>query len=153
MSWSKVAKGLCVLVPVCLPVLGAQDTLADGMRRCAAQKEQTQRLACFDALVNTLPRIEADKFGMTAEIAQKREPPEKRWVKDETLTGKIRALRQAPHGQLIFTLDNEQVWTQDEPSPNIRFSVGDAVRIEHGAMSSLWLVADHGRKTRVKRLS
>jgi hypothetical protein len=118
-----------------------------------SEKDQTQRLACFDALGNTLPKIEADKFGLTAEIAEKRKEPEKRWVKEETLSGKIRAVREAPRGQLIFTLDNDQVWIQDQPSPNIRFVVGDAVKIEHGAMSSLWLVADHGRKTRVKRLS
>jgi len=153
MSWSNFAKALLVLSPVCLPVLGATDSLADGMRRCATQTDQTLRLACFDALASSLPKLEADKFGMNAEIAQKREPPEKRWVKDDMLTGKIRALREAPHGQLIFTLDNDQVWIQDEPSPNLRFSVGDAIHIEHGALSSLWLVADHGRKTRVKRLS
>jgi hypothetical protein len=153
MSWSNFFKAVLVLSPVCLPVWAATDTLADGMRHCASEKDQTQRLACFDTLASKLPRIEADKFGMTAEIEQKREPPEKRWVKDETLTGKIRGMREAAHGQLVFTLDNDQVWIQDQPSPNIRFSVGDAVRIEHGAMSSLWLVADHGRKTRVKRLS
>ncbi len=142
-----------LLAPLSLPVQAAPEALADGMRHCAAETNQTQRLACFDTLASSLPKIEADKFGMTADIAQKRKEPEKRWVQDETLTGNIRSLREAAHGELIFTLDNDQVWIQAEPSPHIRFSVGEAVHIEHGAMSSLWLVADHGRKTKVKRIS
>jgi len=100
-----------------------------------------------------LPKVEADKFGMTADIAHKRAPTEDYDNKKEVLTGTIRALRQGPRGELIFTLDNNQVWRQDQPSPNISFSVGEAVRIEHGAMSSLWLAADHGRKTKVRRVS
>jgi hypothetical protein len=144
---------LLTLAPACLPLAAAPEPLVEAVRRCAAQADQTQRLACFDAVANTLPKIQADKFGMTAEIAEKRKEPEKRWVNDETLAGKIRALREAARGELIFTLDNDQVWIQAEPSPNLRFSVGEAVHIEHGAMSSLWLVADHGRKTKVKRLS
>ena len=41
---------------------------------------------------------------------------------------------------------------QAEVKPNIVFAVGEAVHIEHGAMSSLWLAADKGRMVRVKRL-
>ena len=153
MSNARFVITLLVLAAACFPAVAAPEALADGIRHCAADADQTQRLACFDALARSLPEIEADKFGMTADIAQKRKEPEKRWVKDETLTGNIRSLREAAHGELIFTLDNDQVWIQSEASPHIRFSVGEAVRIEHGAMSSLWLVADHGRKTKVKRIS
>jgi hypothetical protein len=150
---SLLRMGLLSLVAACMAAGAGTDTLGDGMRKCARETDQTQRLACFDALANTLPKIEADKFGMTANIEQKREPPEKRWVKPEALTAKIRSLKESARGTLIFSLDNDQVWIQDQPSSNIRFSVGEQVRIEHGALTSLWLVADHGRKTRVKRLS
>jgi len=145
----------CVLAAaaICLPALAGTDTLSDGLRRCARESDQTQRLACFDKLAASLPKVEADKFGMTADIAHKRAPTEGYGNKKEVLTGTIRALRQGPRGELIFTLDNDQVWRQDQPSPNISFSVGEAVRIEHGAMSSLWLAADHGRKTKVRRVS
>jgi hypothetical protein len=63
------------------------------------------------------------------------------------------ALREAAEGQLVFTLDNQQVWIQAEVKSRIQFAVGDVVHIEHGAMGSLWLAADKGRKTRVKRIS
>ena len=75
-----------------------------------------------------------------------------RQAKDEVLRGKISELRQAPQGELIFTLDNGQVWVQAEASPNLQFAVGEDVHIEHGTMSSLWLVADKHRKVRVTRL-
>ena len=153
MSWSLLRRSWVLLAPVCLPVLAGTDALSDGLRRCAHETDQAQRLACFDTLAGSLPKVEADKFGMTAEIEHKRAPSEEHKPESGVLTGKIRALRQAPRGELIFTLDNGQVWRQAEPSFNITFSVGEAVHIEHGAMTSLWLVADHGRKTKVKRIS
>jgi hypothetical protein len=153
MSWSQYRRVLILVAPVCLPAFGGTEALNDGLRRCARESEQTQRLACFDALASSLPKIEADQFGMTADVAQKHSPGAFRPEQHEALTGKIVALSEGAQGQLIFTLDNGQVWAQVESRPGIRFAVGDAVRLEHGAMSSLWLAADHERKTRVKRIS
>ena len=137
----------------CLPaLLPAAETVDDGLRRCAKEHEQTQRLACFDALASSLPQIQADRIGLTADIKRQRDPVAVQEAKHETLSGKIVGLRQAPRGEYIFTLDDQQVWIQAEAKPNIVFAVGEAVRIEHGAMSSLWLVADKNRKVRVKRL-
>lgn len=129
------------------------DNLTDGMRRCAQETDSTLRLQCFDNLVTSLPKLQADKFGMTADIARKRDPVEVKEAKTEALSGKIVALRLAPRGELIFTLDNEQVWVQAEPGGRTDFLIGDSVRIEHGALSSLFLTANHGRRTKVKRLS
>jgi hypothetical protein len=132
----------------------AADVISDGLRRCAAESDRTQRLACFDELASSLPKIKQDQFGMTADIAQKRNPTAP-YLPDqnETVSGKIVRLREGPAGLLIFTLDNGQVWTQTESRPNIRFAVGDGIRLEHGAMGSVWLAADKARKTRVKRIS
>ena len=140
------------LAASCLPELAGGDTLDDALRRCAKESDSAQRLACFDAIVSGLWQVEADRFGMTADIERKRDPTAMQQAKDEALRGKIAALRQAPEGELIFTLDNSQVWAQAEASPQLQFAVGEDVHIEHGAMSSLWLVADRHRKVRVKRL-
>jgi hypothetical protein len=136
----------------CLPALAGADNLDESLRRCARESDRAQRLACFDAIVSTLPQVEADRFGMTADIERKRDPVAVQQAKDEMLRGKISGLRQAPGGELIFTLDNRQVWVQAEAIPSVKFAVGEDVHIEHGAMSSLWLVADKHRKVRVKRL-
>jgi hypothetical protein len=140
------------LAAICLPALAVAENLDDALRRCARQSDVAQRLACFDDIVRTLPQVEADRFGMTADIERKRDPQAVQQAKDEMLSGKISGLRQAPHGQLIFTLDNGQVWIQTEASPNVQFALSEDVHIEHGAMSSLWLVADKHRKVRVNRL-
>ena len=135
-----------------LPALAGAENLENALRRCAKESDQAQRLACFDAIVRTLPQVEADRFGMTADIKHKRDPVAVQQAKDEVLTGKISGLRQAPHGEWIFTLDNRQVWVEAEARPDIQFAVGEDVHIEHGAMSALWLVADKHRRVRVKRL-
>lgn len=135
------------------PCWAATESPADGLRRCAAESDAERRLACYDALAGSLPRMEADRFGMNANVAERRDPATLQRAKSETLTAKIVALRLTSAGEWIFTLDNEQVWAQAEQKPSLRFTVGETIRIEHGAMSSLWLAADHGRKTRVRRIA
>ena len=143
---------LLCLAASCLPGLVRADNLDDALRQCAKTSEQAQRLACFDAIVSTLPQIEADRFGMTVDVEHKRNPLAIQQAKAAVLGGKIAGLSQARHGEWTFTLDNRQVWIETEPRPNVEFAVGEDVHIEHGAMSSLWLVADQHRKVRVKRL-
>ncbi len=153
---TRVRMRLGLLLPLALAVQTAtaamSDTLAEGLRRCAAQTDQAQRLACFDALASTLPRVEADRFGLTAEIARKRDPQAERRP-EAVLQSRIAALRPGPRGEYIFTLDNQQVWIQVDVEPNKKFALGETVHIEHGAMGSLWLAADKNRMTRVKRIS
>ncbi len=144
---------LLILALASPSVLGAAEPLADGLRHCSIETDQQKRLACFDALAGALPKIETDQFGMTVDIARKREPAAAVPKSDnDTLAGKIAALQEAPRGEYIFTLDNGQIWIQAELRSNVRFAVGEAVQIGHGAMGSLWLAADRHRKTRVKRI-
>jgi hypothetical protein len=152
MTRSEYRSLVLFLAAGCLPALAGAENLDDALRRCAKESDAAQRLACFDAIVSTLPQVEADRFGMTADIKRKRDPVAVQQAQDEALVGKISALRQGPHGEWIFALDNRQVWVQAEARPDIQFAVGENVHIEHGAMSSLWLVADKHRKVRVKRL-
>ena len=127
--------------------------LAEGLRRCAGESAEAARLACFDALAATLPKIRADQFGMSAAIAEKRDPGIVAREQAETLDGKIKDLRQNAQGLWIFTLDNGQIWIQSETRANLSFAIGESIHIEHGAMGSLWLAADKARKTKVRRLS
>jgi hypothetical protein len=144
---------MCALVLVSVTAQALPDPLADGLRRCTAETDQAKRLACFDALAASVPKVEADQFGLTADIAQKRDPVAAQKTAVAILPGKIVALRQGARGELIFTLDNQQVWDQMEPEPTKQFNIGEGVHIEHGAMGSLWLAAEKGRKTKVKRIS
>jgi len=144
---------MSVMAAISAPAAAKTDPLATGLRHCATETDEAKRLACFDSLVATLPKIEADQFGLTRDLALKRDPVAERQADTAILPGAIVALGQTPRGQLIFTLDNQQVWIQTEVEQSKTFSVGDVVHIEHGAMGTLWLAADHARKTRVKRIS
>jgi hypothetical protein len=148
-------RGLLVCVLTCASVTAQAlpNPLADGLRRCAAETDQAKRLACFDALAASVPKVEADQFGLTSDIAQKRDPVAVQKTVETVLPGKIVALRLGARGELVFTLDNRQVWDQAQVEPNKEFKIGEDVHIEHGAMGSLWLAADKGRKTKVKRIS
>jgi hypothetical protein len=141
-----------LLVMACLPAGAGTDPLAEGLRGCAREADQAKRLACFDALAGTLPKVEADQFGMTAEIAHRRDPVKEEASHNAALPGKIIALGKTESGRYIFTLDNQQVWVQSEVKSSMKFEVGEEVHIEHGAMSSLWLAAANHRMTRVTRL-
>jgi hypothetical protein len=141
-----------VVVLASTPLFAAIEPLADGLRRCSIETAEAKRLACFDALASALPKIESDQFGMTANIARKRDPAAVAKSENDSLPGKIAALQEAPRGEYIFTLDNGQIWIESEARSAVRFAVGEAVQIERGAMGSLWLAADHHRKTRVKRI-
>jgi hypothetical protein len=143
---------MLVLALASAPLFAATEPLTDGLRHCSLETDEGKRLACFDALASALPKIRSDQFGMTADIERRRDPVAVSKSENESLSGKIAALVEAPRGEYIFTLDNCQMWIPAEQRSNIHFDIGEAVQIERGAMGSLWLAADHHRKTRVKRI-
>jgi hypothetical protein len=145
---------LLLAVGVLTAAAGAEP-LSDGLQRCAREADEQLRLKCFDDLAGSLPQLKTDQFGMTAAIAQRREPSaaQKPLIDPEVLDGKITELRQGSRGEYIFTLDNGQIWAEQESRPGVRFSVGEAVQIKHGGMSSLWLSDSNHRMTRVRRIS
>ena len=150
------ARGLLVLLALwMLPLHAGAESLSDGLQRCARETDEHLRLKCFDELAVSLPQLKRDQFGMTAAVAERKDPSAAKapLIDPEVLDAKIAGLRQGSRGEYIFTLDNGQVWVEQELRHGERFSVGEAVQIKHGAMSSLWLSASEHRMTRVKRIS
>jgi hypothetical protein len=147
---------LLVLLAVgMLPLVASAEPLNDGLQRCARETDEHLRLKCFDELAASVPQLKRDQFGMTAVVAERKDPSAAKapLVDPEVLDAKIAGLRQGSHGEYTFTLDNGQVWVEQEFRPGEHFSVGEAVQIRHGTMSSLWLSASNHRMTRVKRIS
>ena len=138
-----------------LPLHAGGEPLSDGLQRCARETDEHLRLKCFDELAGSLPQRKRDEFGMTAAVAERKDPSAAKapLIDPQVLDAKIAGLRQGSHGEYTFTLDNGQVWVEQEARPGEHFSVGEAVQIRHGFMSSLWLSASDHRMTRVKRIS
>jgi hypothetical protein len=146
---------LLLLAVSVLPLAAGAEPLSDGLQRCARETDEHLRLKCFDELAASLPQRKRDEFGMTAAIAERKDPsgPKVPLIDPELLDAKITGLHQGSHGEYTFTLDNGQVWVEQEFRPGQRFSVGEAVQIKHGFLGSLWLSASDHRITRVIRIS
>ena len=150
------ARAFLLLAVSVLPLAAAgAEPLSDALQRCRREADEHLRLKCFDDLAASLPQRKRDEFGMTAALAQRKDPPAPKApvIDPQVLDAKIAGLRQGSHGEYTFTLDNGQVWVEQEFRPGEHFTVGEAVQIRHGFMSSLWLSASDRRMTRVKRIT
>jgi biotin carboxyl carrier protein len=160
-----------------LSYANAADRTTDALLACANESDAAQRLSCFDTVVANLrkaptapapaaaapspaaaapspaaapqPAASAptaeQRFGARGDIS-----PDKHEQIDE-LSGTVTALGTKPHGELIVTLDNGQVWAEKAPGSKIKLKTGDTVKIERGAMGSYTLIAN-GRSSKVARI-
>jgi hypothetical protein len=109
--------------------------------------------AQLPATAAATPSKSAD-FGMTPEILHKQQvqqgirpapsPP-------QSLSAKVAKIGAYGNGLLVVTLDNGQVWEQQETG-DAQLAVGDAVKISRGMFGALWLDDASHRRTRVKRI-
>jgi hypothetical protein len=156
------------------PARAAQNT-SDALVACAGETDDARRLHCFDAVVADLPRAppapaaavaatpsapqpaappptpassvsREEKFGARGDL-----DPEKREELKE-ISGKVTEVGTRPHGEIVVTLDNGQVWAERSASRKIKVKVGDTVRIESGALGSFLLIAPNGRSSKVARV-
>jgi hypothetical protein len=84
-----------------------------------------------------------DKFGYRGQIARadidKKEAAEREGA--EQLTAKVTELATLPHGELVLTLDNGQVWQQKPGDRAMRIKVGDEVTIRPASLRSFLLTS------------
>lgn len=129
------------------PVLFADSKLVSAHQACAKVKNNTERLACFDAI--TLPQVippvkQAQKeFG----IKEKAKPKEQ----ITSLTATVAKVKKSSRSGLTITLDNGQVWKQIGDT-RFKLNSGDRIKIETGAFGSFKLRRVDGNKSiKVKR--
>jgi len=87
-----------------------------------------------------------EKFGLRGELNQEK------MREIEELTATAAKVAAKPHGELVVTLDNGQVWAEIAPGSSIRLKVGDQVTIKAGALRSFILTAPNGRSSKVTRV-
>lgn len=150
------------------PALVSAASPAAPFLACADEKDAATRLACFDAAAahaRSLPAAavapaaaapaaaptptltKEEKFGLRGELKQQKAPE---LAELEALTAKVTKVSTKPHGELIVTLDNGQVWYEIQAYSGLRVKVGDVVTIKSGALGSYSLVAN-GRSGKVSR--
>ena len=150
------------------------------IRQCAAESDDTRRLACYDRQFRVLdaraatpvqPRATAaaqpatvlgatppvppaataeQRFGMNGQV-ERSNPTTQQAPKIEQLTGRIAAIGYKPRGESIIKLENGQVWEEADGEEPVNLKVGDEVTIDTGLMGAYWLRFGKHGSVRVKR--
>ena len=161
--------GLCLALAHGLlnPLVAGAASPTAAFMACAAERDDARRLACFDAAVAATKAQPAppagsaavaaapvlskeEKFGLRGELKEEKAKQAPELMELESVTGKVTKLAAKPHGQLIVTLDNGQVWYEIQANTGLRVKVGDQVTIKAGALGSYSMVAN-GRSSKVTR--
>ncbi len=137
----------------------AADRLAP-LLACRALTDDAARLACFDRESTTLapavakPALSPEqKFGLDPRALAAKEAEQGQPRSDvDALESKLVAVRAAPDGRHVFTLDNGQVWRQLQPGSDLLLQAGDAIKIVRGALGSFLLTAPGPRSCKVMRV-
>ena len=157
----RAAMLLAVMVMQSAPA--ADTELSERIAACAREHDDARRLACFDraaapkadaAKVSAAKVDTSQEFGVEgSELARNRDAADthQESAAAKRMTAKVSALEKRPRGELVFTLDNGQVWAQKEVGAYLPVKVGDSVTILAGSLGSFRLVLDN-RVTPVTRV-
>ena len=160
----------------------AADDIADEVKACRAESDDSRRLACYDraagrasvaapAAAAVAPAAaappaaragpaqpapaptSADDFGRERQLAHEED---KKREEASRAVGELRAsiisIETRMDGLMTFTLDNGQVWRQNRPDSRFSIKQGDAVLIQPGSLNSFILSGPNKKSTRVRRV-
>ncbi|WP_444914271.1 hypothetical protein ACJJI3_01170 [Microbulbifer sp. ZKSA004] len=125
------------------PSIFAQ-SVASQIKSCSETKPQDKRLSCYDQIAASLEQHAVRDFGREQKLASEEAP--------EKIDAKITAIQMGAYNKRFITLDNGQVWKQNDSS-RVFWNVGDSVIVERALLGSFFMKpADGSRKLRVKRI-
>jgi hypothetical protein len=130
------------------------ESVIERMRTCATEADEAKRLACYDREIGRSKSGQNDDLGVTGELLRhKQKQAGITAPAPDDMTGKVVAITERRFGKFVVTLDNGQVWAQQEVL-DFTLKVGDVVTIRRGLVGALWMVSPSGRvQTRVKRIN
>ena len=136
-------------------------SLEEAVRACAAETDVLRRLACYDRAAAPLVGAQApgaapaSSASPEAKFGVRNGPLDERKYatapKEITATVILIEMRRSS-GALVVSLDNDQVWMQNQPTEYFPLKVGDTVRIRSAALGSYMMFAPSKRTTRVTRI-
>jgi hypothetical protein len=170
----------CVLVclgcAICLEPVARAQSLQEELRACSAETDAARRLRCFDratamldqAAASPAPAARSSTARATSGTAAASTPPSSEAAEFGVREGPLDAKRRAtalkqiravvaaiefrPRGELVMTLDNGQVWAQNDATAYFPLKVGDTVQISSATLGSYVLLAPSKRATKVTRV-
>jgi hypothetical protein len=153
----------------------AAEGTTEALLACADEPDDARRLRCFDATVAGLrgaPALPAASAAVTPDTRTRAASPQtsvpaasakdkfgargdlnrEKHAELSEITATVTTVTARPHGELVITLDNGQVWVELAPGSKIRLKTGDPVTIEAGALGSFSLIAPNRRSSKVSRV-
>ena len=129
------------------------DAVIDRMRACASEADEAKRLACYDLHIGRSKGRQNEDLGVTGELLrQKQKQAGITAATPADVTAKVATLANRGSGKFVVTLDNGQVWAQQE-APDFTLQVGDVITLRRGVLGALWMVSPSGREqVRVQRI-
>ena len=150
---STVVAALLAAAPL-QPALAANDDLSKRIAACTREEDDARRLACFDraaAPSTATQKVASEKMDAThsfgvqgSELARNRDACNTQQESEpKRITATDTGVDKRPRGELVFTLDNGQVWAQKEVGAYFPVKVGDPVTVLAGTLGSFRLVVAH----------
>lgn len=155
-------------------VAGAESDATPAAAQCVSIEDSAARLACYDrafgrssetgaaapaiaegtaAAVSTDAARAVDEFGLSDAAKRKRDPEKAKETMPESISSTVTRVAFRPTGEVVVTLENEQVWEQAEiVTTKPRVKVGDAVTIRKAALGSYTLLTPGRTVIRVRRV-
>jgi hypothetical protein len=135
------------------PLMAADESALTHVRACALEAHDALRLACYDSAIGRTRTGSSDEIGLTGELLRnQRRQAGMAETPPQSVHAKVVAVSRPPTSKIVVTLDNGQVWSQQELL-EFPIEIGDDVSIRSGLLGVLWMVDGHRhRETRVTRI-
>jgi hypothetical protein len=160
----------CLAVVLGPPQPARAQSLEAAVRACAAETDVLRRLACYDRAAAQLVGAPAPGAAPTSSAADRDGlrgvSPEGRFgvrngplderkyaTAPKEITATVTLIEmQRTSGALVISLDNDQVWIENQASEYFPLKIGDTVRIRSAALGSYMMFTPSKRTTRVTRI-
>ena len=121
---------------------GAAEAVHEAIKSCTQMRNDTERLACYDRAVAHIESGEAapskeNMFGANTALATPRKPERDA---DDDLK------------QMTLTLDNGQIWRQQDADATLVIEIDDSVTISRASLGTFRLTDKRGRSARFRRV-
>ena len=129
-------------------------TATSGAAAAAAAAAPAPATAARVAPAPAAPKDPVAEFGLTEAAKQAKDPAKAAAaaIAPTSVTAKVISVRFRKYGEFVVTLDNGQVWEQNEPMPSAIVRVGDTVTVKKAVLGSYTLVTAARVATKVHRI-